>query len=36
LTQEPVMGAVRLAVAAATGTVRVPPYIDSFRIASQP
>jgi N-acetylglucosamine kinase-like BadF-type ATPase len=36
LTHEPVMGAVRLAVAAASGSVRVPPYIDSFRIASQP
>lgn len=36
LTEEPVMGAVHLAVAAATGSVRVPPYIDSFRTASQP
>jgi N-acetylglucosamine kinase-like BadF-type ATPase len=31
LTEEPVIGAVRLATAAATGRVRVPPYIDSVR-----
>jgi N-acetylglucosamine kinase-like BadF-type ATPase len=36
LTHEPVTGAVRLAVAAASGRVRVPPYIDSLRIASKP
>jgi N-acetylglucosamine kinase-like BadF-type ATPase len=36
LTQEPVAGAVRLAVAAATGAVRVPPYIESIRTAPQP
>jgi N-acetylglucosamine kinase-like BadF-type ATPase len=36
LTHEPVIGAVRLAVAAAGGSVRVPPYIDSYRIASNP
>lgn len=36
LSHEPVMGAVRLAVAAATGSVRVPPYIDSLRSTSQP
>ena len=36
LTQEPVMGAVRLAAAAAGGRVRVPPYIDSVRTTSQP
>ena len=36
LMHEPVMGAVRLAAAAATGRVRVPPYVDSFRIAPQP
>ena len=36
LTEEPVMGAVRLATAAATGRVRVPPYIDSFRATPQP
>ena len=31
LTEEPVIGAVRLATAAATGDVRVPPYIESVR-----
>jgi N-acetylglucosamine kinase-like BadF-type ATPase len=36
LTEEPVIGAVRLATAAATGRVRVPPYIDSFRTTPQP
>lgn len=36
LTEEPVIGAVRLATAAATGRVRVPPYIDSFRATPQP
>jgi N-acetylglucosamine kinase-like BadF-type ATPase len=36
LTQEPVTGAVRLAAAAASGRVRVPPYIESVRTASQP
>ena len=36
LTEEPVTGAVRLATAAATGRVRVPPYIDSFRATPQP
>jgi len=36
LIHEPVMGAVRLAAAAASGRVRVPPYIDSVRTASQP
>lgn len=36
LTHEPVVGAVRLAVAAATGGVKIPPYIDSIRTASQP
>ena len=36
LMEEPVIGAVRLATAAATGQVRVPPYIDSFRPAPQP
>jgi len=33
LMEEPVIGAVRLATAAATGQVRVPPYIDSVRAA---
>jgi N-acetylglucosamine kinase-like BadF-type ATPase len=36
LTEEPVIGAVRLATAAAAGRVSVPPYIDSFRAASPP
>jgi N-acetylglucosamine kinase-like BadF-type ATPase len=36
LTEEPVIGAVRLANAAAIGRVRVPPYIDSFRATPQP
>jgi N-acetylglucosamine kinase-like BadF-type ATPase len=36
LMEEPVIGAVRLATAAATGQVRVPPYIDSLRPAPQP
>ena len=36
LTEEPVIGAVRLATAAATGRVRVPPYIDSFRTTPHP
>ena len=36
LVEEPVIGAVRLATAAATGQVRVPPYIDAFRPAPQP
>lgn len=36
LTEEPVIGAIRLATAAATGRVRVPPYIDSFRATPQP
>lgn len=36
LTNEPVLGAVRLAIAAATGQVRVPPYVDSYRPTSQP
>jgi N-acetylglucosamine kinase-like BadF-type ATPase len=31
LTEEPALGAVRLATAAATGRVRVPPYVESFR-----
>jgi len=31
LTEEPALGAVRLATAAATGHVRVPPYVESFR-----
>jgi N-acetylglucosamine kinase-like BadF-type ATPase len=31
LVQEPAVGAVRLAIAAARGTARVPPYIDDFR-----
>jgi N-acetylglucosamine kinase-like BadF-type ATPase len=31
LTQEPAVGAVRLAIAEARGGVRVPPYIDSLR-----
>jgi N-acetylglucosamine kinase-like BadF-type ATPase len=35
LTQEPVIGAVRLAVAAAAGRVRVPPYLESVRTAPQ-
>ena len=36
LTEEPVIGAVRLATAAATGRVRVPPYIDSVRTTPHP
>jgi N-acetylglucosamine kinase-like BadF-type ATPase len=36
LTQEPVIGAVRLAEAAANGYVRVPPYLDSIRTAPRP
>jgi N-acetylglucosamine kinase-like BadF-type ATPase len=36
LTDEPVIGAVRLANAAAIGRVRVPPYIDSFRTTPLP
>ena len=35
LTNEPVLGAVRLALAEATGRVRVPPYADSYRPTSQ-
>lgn len=35
LTQEPAIGAVRLALAEARGGVRVPPYIDTFRAAAQ-
>ena len=31
LTHEPALGAVRLALAEASGGVRVPPYIDAFR-----
>jgi N-acetylglucosamine kinase-like BadF-type ATPase len=31
LANEPVLGAVRLAIAEATGQVRVPPYVDSYR-----
>jgi N-acetylglucosamine kinase-like BadF-type ATPase len=34
LTNEPAVGAVRLAIAEARGGVRVPPYIDSYRPAS--
>ena len=33
LTNEPAVGAVRLAIAEASGGVRVPPYIDAFRPA---
>ena len=36
LTEEPVIGAVRLATAAAAGHVRVPPYIDALRTTPQP
>lgn len=36
LTEEPVVGALRLATAAATGGVRVPPYIDSIRATPLP
>ncbi len=36
LTEEPVIGALRLATAAATGGVRVPPYIDSVRATPLP
>lgn len=35
LTNEPVLGAVRLAIAEATGQVRVPPYVDSYRPTPQ-
>lgn len=35
LTQEPAVGAVRLALAEARGGVRVPPYIDTFRATAQ-
>jgi hypothetical protein len=35
LTQEPAIGAVRLAIAEARGGVRVPPYVDSFRSTPQ-
>lgn len=35
LTEEPAVGAVRLAVAEARGGVRVPPYIDSLRSTPQ-
>jgi N-acetylglucosamine kinase-like BadF-type ATPase len=35
LTHEPALGAVRLALAEATGGVRVPPYIDAFRATPQ-
>jgi hypothetical protein len=34
LNEEPAIGAVRLAIAEASGGVRVPPYIESLR--SQP
>jgi hypothetical protein len=34
LTEEPAIGAVRLAIAEARGGVRVPPYIESLRPAS--
>ena len=34
LTNEPVLGAVRLAIAQATGQVHVPPYVDSYRPTS--
>jgi N-acetylglucosamine kinase-like BadF-type ATPase len=36
LTHEPAVGAVRLAVAAATGRVRIPPYVDATSSAPQP
>ena len=35
LTQEPAVGAVRLAIAEARGGVRVPPYIDAYRSTPQ-
>jgi N-acetylglucosamine kinase-like BadF-type ATPase len=35
LTNEPVLGAVRLAIAEAAGRVRVPPYVDSYRPTPQ-
>ena len=35
LTNEPVLGAVRLAIAEAEGRVRVPPYVDSYRPTPQ-
>jgi N-acetylglucosamine kinase-like BadF-type ATPase len=35
LTNEPVLGAVRLAIAEATGEVRVPPYVDAYRPTPQ-
>lgn len=35
LTEEPAVGAVRLALAEARGGVRVPPYIDTFRATAQ-
>ena len=35
LINEPVLGAVRLAIAEATGRVRVPPYVDSYRPTPQ-
>jgi N-acetylglucosamine kinase-like BadF-type ATPase len=35
LTNEPVLGAVRLAIAEAAGQVRVPPYVDSYRPTPQ-
>jgi N-acetylglucosamine kinase len=36
LTNEPAIGAVRLAIAEARGGVRVPPYIDSYRSTPHP
>jgi N-acetylglucosamine kinase-like BadF-type ATPase len=35
LTNEPALGAVRLALAEATGGARLPPYIDAVRTTSQ-
>jgi N-acetylglucosamine kinase-like BadF-type ATPase len=35
LTEEPAVGAVRLALAEARGSVRVPPYIDALRSTAQ-
>ena len=35
LDVEPAIGAVRLALAEAHGGVRVPPYLDAFRVTSQ-
>lgn len=35
LTTEPVLGAIRLAIAEAAGQVRVPPYVDSYRPTPQ-